>query len=154
MCSSDLGAERLAAAGAVHGAPVFRVEGNNVLDVLAGVALARRAALAASAPALVVADTFRMGGHATHDEAEGRRLLPEALFEHYGRRDPVRMFRAFLSQGHEAGGARWEGVSAARLDAVEAGVEEEVRAAEARALESHRVARPDPASAAAGVFGN
>lgn len=142
------GEERLARLGGGYGVSTFRVDGNNVLDVFAATALARKEALAASRPVLVLADTFRMGGHATHDEGESRRILPAGLFAHYGRRDPVRCYRAFLRQGG-AGGAP---VADAVLDEIEARVESEVERAGREALASQRAAPPDPASAGEGVF--
>src|SRR3989449_9188105 len=47
-------------------------------------------------PALLVAETFRMGGHATHDEREARDTFPAALFEHWGKRDPIGMYEEYL----------------------------------------------------------
>ena len=131
------------------GFPTRRVDGNNVLDVFAATALAREEALATERPVFLLADTFRMGGHATHDEDEGRRLLPARLFEHYGRRDPVRTYRAFLARG----GAGGEPVAEAELSEIESRVEAEVEDAVRAALESQRNARPDPADAGEGVFG-
>ena len=90
------GEERLAQLGGGYGIPSLRVDGNNVLDVFAATTLARKEALAMSRPVFLLADTFRMGGHATHDEGASRRILPAELFVHYGRRDPVRTYRAFL----------------------------------------------------------
>ena len=140
-------ASRLAALGTAYGVPAYPADGNNVLDVFAATRLAREAALGAASPALVLADTFRMGGHATHDEGESRKLLPPELFEHYGKRDPVRLYRAFL-----AGGGAGAPVAESALDAIERAVEEEVRIAEADALHSRRTARPDPDDAVRGVF--
>ena len=148
------GEERLRAAGGLYGAPLAEVDGNNVLEVFAAVSLARQRALESSAPALVLAHTFRMGGHATHDEGVSRRILPAELFEYHGRRDPVRVFGAFLRRGSPASeGLGWPGVDGARLEEIERRVEAEVREAESAALESHRRRRPDPATARLGVFG-
>ena len=133
--------------GDFWGRPTLAADGNNVLDVWAAVKLARRRALA-SGPAIVVADTCRMGGHATHDEDQTRKLLPAALLAHYGRRDPVRLYRAWLARG----GAAQPAVPAADLDAVEERVSEEVRAAERTALRAHRDAPLNPAGARDGVF--
>lgn len=142
------GAARLEALGAAYGVQSLTADGNHVLDVYAAVAEARRAALDGASPVVVVAHTFRMGGHATHDEGLSRELLPDELFEHYGRRDPVRWYRAFLRRG----GAGGEPVPESELAALEARVEAETRAAEAAALASQRSARPDPETAAEGVF--
>ena len=143
------GAGRLAQLGGGYGISSLRADGNNVLDVFAATALARKEALAASRPVFVIADTFRMGGHATHDEGESRKILPADLFVHYGRRDPVRTYRAFLRQG----GAGGEPVPDAVLDEIEARVEAEVANAEREALSSQHTARPDPGGAGEGVFG-
>lgn len=143
------GEGRLAQLGGGYGISSLRADGNNVLDVFAATALARKEALAASRPVFVIADTFRMGGHATHDEGESRKILPADLFVHYGRRDPVRTYRAFLRQG----GAGGEPVADAVLDEIEARVEAEVANAEREALSSQRTARPDPGGAGEGVFG-
>lgn len=143
------GEERLARLGDGYGVSTLRVDGNNVLDVFAATTLARQEALAASRPVFVLADTFRMGGHATHDEGESRRILPAELFVHYGRRDPVRTYRAFLRQG----GAGREPVADAALEEIEARVEAEVADAEREALSSQRTRRPDPDGAGEGVFG-
>ena len=142
------GEERLAQLGAGYGVPTFRVDGNNVLDVFAATALARADVREHRRPAFLLAETFRMGGHATHDEGESRRILPAALFEHYGRRDPVRTYRAFLRRG----GAGNEPVAESVLNDIEARVDAEIETAEREALESHRSARPDPAGAGEGVF--
>ena len=141
-------AERLAQLGNGYGISSLMVDGNNVLDVFAATALARDEALAASRPVFVLADTFRMGGHATHDEGESRRILPADLFVHYGRRDPLRTYRAFL----RLGGAGFEPVAEAVLEEIETRVEAEVADAERAALSSQRSARPDPGGAGAGVF--
>lgn len=89
-----------------------------------------------------------MGGHATHDEGESRRILPDEQFAFYGRRDPVRTYRAFL----EKGGAGGPAVAGAVLSGIEARVEAEVASAERDALSSQGDARPDPAGAGEGAF--
>ncbi len=144
----DGAGERLAQLGGGYGISTLRVDGNNVLDVFAATALARKAALLESRPVFVLADTFRMGGHATHDEGESRRILPPELFAHYGRRDPVRAYRAFLRIGGAGGAPAAESV----LDELEARVGAEVESAEREAISSQRAARPDPAGAGEGVF--
>lgn len=143
------GEKRLAQLGGGYGVSSLRADGNNVLDVFAATTLAREEALAASRPVFVIADTFRMGGHATHDEGESRKILPAGLFVHYGRRDPVRTYRAFL----RLGGAGAEPVADAVLEEIETRVEAEVANAEREALASQRTNRPDPGRAGEGVFG-
>ena len=75
-----------------------------------------------------------MGGHATHDEREARETFSPELFEHWGRRDPVGLFEAYLAD---------EGVPASTLAEVEAAATDAVEAAAARAL-ACREDRPAP----------
>lgn len=118
-------------------------DGNNVLDAYALTALAVERCRRGEGPALLVAETFRMGGHATHDEAEARRTFRAELFADWGRRDPIGLYEEYLV---DCGMAREE------LAMVEAGVEREVEQAEADALESRRARMPAGESALAGVY--
>lgn len=119
---------------AAHGITALACDGNNVLDVYAATTLARRRCTHGDGPAVIVAETFRMGGHATHDEREARETFAAELFEHWGRRDPVGLFEAYLLE---------EGVPAATLADVEASATEAVERAAEEALAS-RDDRPPP----------
>ena len=119
---------------AAHGIRALRCDGNNVLDVYAATSLARERCVRGDGPGVVVAETFRMGGHATHDEREARDTFAADLFEHWGRRDPVGLFEAYLLE---------EGVSAETLAGVEAGATEAVERAAEEAL-AQRDDRPRP----------
>jgi len=121
----------------VYGIPSWSCDGNNVLDVYAATRLAAAACRRGEGPAAVVAETFRMGGHATHDEREARETFPAALFEAWGRRDPVGMYEAYLVD---------RGVPVAALDRIDADVTSEMDAAAAEALTS-RDRHPAPESA-------
>lgn len=112
--------------GEAYGVRALGVEGNHVLDVYAGIRMARRLCIEEARPVLVVAETFRMGGHATHDEGIGRRLLSPELFAWYGRRDPVRLFRNWLEESGRA--------DQTALEEAEREVEAEVEEAAAEAL--------------------
>ena len=118
-------------------------DGNNVLDAYALTALAVERCRRGEGPALLVAETFRMGGHATHDEAEARRTFDGEMFTRWGRRDPVALFEEHLADG---------GVARATLEGIEADVEAEIERAEAEALESRRLHMPAPESALIGVY--
>jgi pyruvate dehydrogenase E1 component alpha subunit/2-oxoisovalerate dehydrogenase E1 component alpha subunit len=118
-------------------------DGNNVLDAHALTALAVERCRRGEGPALLVADTFRMGGHATHDEAEARRTFDEEMFTRWGRRDPIALFEEHLVD---------EGVARSALEHVETEVESEIERAEAEALESRRAHMPQPESALVGVY--
>src|SRR5690348_17503686 len=80
--------------GITGGAGAF--DGNNVLDAYAATKLAADRCRRGEGPALLVAETFRMGGHATHDEREARETFPASLFEEWGRRDPIGQYEGYL----------------------------------------------------------
>lgn len=116
----------------MYGVAGDHADGNNVLDVWAATRVAAERARAGEGPTLLVVNTFRMGGHATHDEAEARRTFPAELFEHWGRRDPIGLYEEHLvSTGIER--ERLEAIEAEVTDAVEAAAET-VRAAKDEAL--------------------
>lgn len=104
----------------MYGVAGGHADGNNVLDVWAATRLAVERARAGDGPTLLVVDTFRMGGHATHDEAEARRTFPAELFEHWGRRDPIGLYEEYLIS---------TGIERERLEAIEAAVNEDIEAA-------------------------
>ena len=118
-------------------------DGNNVLDAYALTALAVERCRAGQGPALLIAETFRMGGHATHDEAEARRTFSAELFAEWGRRDPVALYEEHLVD---------RGIARDALLAAEAEVTEEVERAEAEALESRKESMPSGESAVIGVY--
>jgi len=118
-------------------------DGNNVLDAYALTALAVERCRRGEGPALLVAETFRMGGHATHDEAEARRTFDASLFAHWGKRDPIGMFEEHLVR---------TGISRERLAQAEAAVEAEVDAAETEAMKSKAEHVPEGQSAMGGVY--
>jgi TPP-dependent pyruvate/acetoin dehydrogenase alpha subunit len=121
----------------LYGIPSWSCDGNNVLDVYAVTKLAAARCRAGEGPAAVVAETFRMGGHATHDEREARETFPPELFEAWGRRDPVGLYEAHLAE---------HGVSAEVLEAIEEEVTVEMQRAADEALASRdRVPEPEAA---------
>jgi pyruvate dehydrogenase E1 component alpha subunit/2-oxoisovalerate dehydrogenase E1 component alpha subunit len=114
-------------------------DGNNVLDAYAATALAAERCRRGEGPAMLLGTTFRMGGHATHDEREARATLAPELFERWGRRDPIASYEEHLKA---------EGLPPARLEEVEEGVREEVEGAAREALAS-RERMPPPAGPSA-----
>lgn len=118
-------------------------DGNNVLDAYALAALAVERCRRGEGPALLVAETFRMGGHATHDEAEARETFDAELFAKWGRRDPVALYEEYLAD---------DGISRSTLAEVEAEVEGEVERAQEEALVSRRERMPAAESAVEGVY--
>jgi 2-oxoisovalerate dehydrogenase E1 component len=123
---------------AMYGMRGAWADGNNVLDVFAAVRIAADHARRGDGPTLLVVDTFRMGGHATHDEAEARETFPAELFAWWGRRDPIGMYEAWLTG---------EGIPPDRLTAIEDEESAAMDAAADRALEGRVERMPDAAAA-------
>jgi len=128
---------------AMYGAAGGAFDGNHVLDAFAATRVAADRARAGEGVTILVADTFRMGGHATHDEREARTLFSPEVFAQWGKRDPVGMYEAWLEG---------EGVSRDLLGDIEAEVSAEVDAAAEEAIRSRDSAMPAAESAAAGVY--
>lgn len=76
------------------GIPSVRVDGNDVLAVLAAVRSALDAARAGKGPRFIEAVTYRMAAHTTSDDAS--RYRPAAEEEDWARRDPIHRLRAHL----------------------------------------------------------
>ena len=125
-----------------YGIAGARFDGNNVLDAYAATKLAAARCRRGEGPALLVAETFRMGGHATHDEREARDTLPAALFAEWGKRDPIGMYEEHL---------KGDGTPAKRLEEIEALVTGEVERAVEAAVRS-REKMPPGESALEGVY--
>lgn len=112
---------------AAYGIPCWTADGNHVLDVWAATRLAVDRSRRGEGPGMVVAETFRMGGHATHDEREARETFAPELFAEWGRRDPIGLFECHL---------REEGLGDDDLAEVEEAVTAEMEAAATLARES------------------
>lgn len=119
-------------------------DGNNVLDAYAATRLAAARCRAGGGPVLLNAETFRMGGHATHDEQDARRMSPKEMYERWGRRDPIGLYEEYLKR---------RGFSADQLRAVEDRITEEVDRAAEEALESRETNMPKPETALDDVYG-
>lgn len=131
------GADTMESIPAAYGLPAQEADGNNVLDVFAATTLAVERCRSGEGPVIVVAETFRMGGHATHDEREARATFPADLFRSWGRRDPIGTY-----EEHLVG----RGMDRSRLEQVEAAVVEEIdRAAEEALRSKERVPPPESA---------
>jgi len=114
------------AMAAGYGVQALSCDGNNVLAVHAASRDAVTRCREDKGPVILTAKTFRMGGHATHDEAEGRALFAPEVFAHWGRRDPIGMYETWLTTTR--------GVAAATLARIEDQVTEEVEKAAEAAL--------------------
>ena len=124
--------------GRMYGIPLLSADGNNVLDVFAATRIAATRARAGGGATLLLVTTFRMGGHATHDEAEARRTFAAELFEHWGKRDPIGLYEEWLVT---------RGIARERLTQIEDAVIAEVDAAAETAAQARATALPDPAEA-------
>src|SRR5205814_824211 len=119
--------------GKAYGVESFICNGNNVLDVYAATRLAADLCRKGDGPAIVIAETFRMGGHATHDEREARTIFSPELFDYWGKRDPIGMYESYLETS---------GLSKNDLADVEARVIDELADAEKKALISRETRMP------------
>lgn len=137
------GAGSLADWPKMYGVAGGMFDGNHVLDAYAATKLAADRARAGEGVSLLLAETFRMGGHATHDEREARETFSPELFEHWGRRDPIGLYEEWLVG---------EGIARERLGEIEARVSAEVDAAGEEALASRENNMPAPESAVTGVY--
>jgi len=117
-------------------------DGNNVLDAYAATRVAAERCRRGDGPALLVAETFRMGGHATHDEREAHDTFPAATFEHWGKRDPIGMYEEYLKA---------DGITVKQLAEIEAAITAEVERAAEAAVQS-REKMPPGESALEGVY--
>jgi TPP-dependent pyruvate/acetoin dehydrogenase alpha subunit len=118
-------------------------DGNNVLDTYAATTIAADLARNGRGPVIVFAETFRMGGHATHDEREAREIAGPALFEYWGRRDPIAMYETYLES---------HGVPKTRLEETERYILQEVAEAEREALASLQHHMPSPETVMDSVY--
>jgi TPP-dependent pyruvate/acetoin dehydrogenase alpha subunit len=141
-----------------YGVGGLACDGNNVLDTWAAARILVDACRRGGGPCILTARTFRMGGHATHDEAEARRLFSPEDFRYWGRRDPIGSYEAWLIEDGPALDGRRRSAAARRqanealLSEAEARVAAEVEAAEQEALLSRRERMPDPEDAVRGVY--
>src|SRR5829696_5064460 len=90
------------------GFPGVRVDGNDVLAVLAVTRSALEAARTGQGPTLIEAFTYRMGAHTTSDDPTRYRLASE--LEMWRLRDPIERVKAYLSRSGEADAAFFESV--------------------------------------------
>ncbi len=126
-----------------YGMPGWSFDGNNVLDAYAATKLAADRCRSGDGPVMLAAETFRLGGHATHDEREAREVLPPELFEAWGKRDPIGLYEEHL---------KLHGVPPERLEEIEAEASDEVQRAAEEALRSREQNTPSAESAVLGVY--
>lgn len=126
-----------------YGVPGASCDGNNVLDAFAATRIAADRCRSGDGPFILTARTFRMGGHATHDEREARSVLQAPMFEWWGRRDPIGLYEEYLKA---------MGRDEAQLASIEADVAAEVDQEAAIALASRGEREAPPESAVDDVY--
>ncbi|MGY1632682.1 pyruvate dehydrogenase (acetyl-transferring) E1 component subunit alpha [Geodermatophilus sp. SYSU D01186] len=92
------------------GFPGVRVDGNDVLAVLAVTRAALQAAREGQGPTFIEAFTYRMGAHTTSDDPTRYRLASE--LEEWKLRDPIARLKAYLSRSGAADAAFFDSVEA------------------------------------------
>ncbi|ALE93959.1 pyruvate dehydrogenase [Arthrobacter alpinus] len=100
-----------------YGIPSLRVDGNDVLAVLAATRWAATRARSGGGPSFIEAVTYRMGAHTTADDPTRYRGVTE--LEEWRGKDPIARLRAFL-QGRGKLDAGQEAALEAKADAVAA----------------------------------
>jgi pyruvate dehydrogenase E1 component alpha subunit/2-oxoisovalerate dehydrogenase E1 component alpha subunit len=109
----------IAARAAAYGVAGEIVDGNDVLAVYEATRRAVERARGGGGPTLIETKTFRMKGHAEHDDAG---YVPAELFEAWKKKDPIDRFERHLV----GGGLATEDDLAAIVAAIDAQLDEEV----------------------------
>ncbi|MEN8143510.1 MAG: thiamine pyrophosphate-dependent dehydrogenase E1 component subunit alpha [Gemmatimonadota bacterium] len=122
--TSEAAVERWLDVAEAYGVPCAEVDGNDVLQVydeaVAAVARARRG----EGMTLIVAETYRMLGHAQHD---AQKYAASEELERWRDRDPIALFEAYLIESGFA--------ERAQLDKLKSDVEKEIAQAAAAVIE-------------------
>jgi pyruvate dehydrogenase E1 component alpha subunit/2-oxoisovalerate dehydrogenase E1 component alpha subunit len=77
-----------------YGVPAKTVDGNDVVAVYAATREAVHRARSGAGPTLIEAKTFRMRGHAEHDDAF---YVPKELTAQWERRDPIQLLLGYMT---------------------------------------------------------
>jgi TPP-dependent pyruvate/acetoin dehydrogenase alpha subunit len=91
--ASQLKIKDLAQRASAYGVPARIVDGNDVLAVYEASRAMIEAARGGAGPQLLEVKTFRMKGHAEHDDAS---YVPKELFEQWKAKDPIDRFERHL----------------------------------------------------------
>lgn len=130
-----------------YGLTGLTCDGNNILDVHAVSMQAVARCREGKGPVMLTASTFRMGGHATHDEAEARDLFPAETFAWWGKRDPIGMYETWLVEETAV-----TGVDRQLLESIEQDVTREVEQAASAALESRKLTQATGQDVLRGIY--
>ncbi len=94
--SEQFACESLADRAKGYGIEGFKIDGNDVMEVMNTITEARKLALEGK-PVLIEAMTFRMRGH---EEASGTHYVPDILFKDWAEKDPILRFEQYLESHH------------------------------------------------------
>jgi TPP-dependent pyruvate/acetoin dehydrogenase alpha subunit len=111
--SRQMRIKNIATRAAAYGIPGEIVDGNDVLAVYEATKRAVDRARAGGGPSLIEAKTFRMKGHAEHDDAG---YVPKHLFEEWREKDPLARFERHLLGNGLASEADLQAITA-KIDA-------------------------------------
>ncbi|HEX3529678.1 MAG TPA: thiamine pyrophosphate-dependent dehydrogenase E1 component subunit alpha [Thermoanaerobaculia bacterium] len=136
--SKQMKVKSIATRAGAYGIPGESLDGNDVLAVYEGVKRAVERARSGGGPTLIEARTFRMKGHAEHDDAG---YVPKEQFEEWKKKDPIERFERHLL--HHAMATEDE------LRQITTAIDEELSAEVERALASPF---PPPERAFEGVY--
>ncbi len=136
--SKQMKVKSIATRAGAYGIPGESVDGNDVLAVYEGVKRAVERARSGGGPTLIEARTFRMKGHAEHDDAG---YVPKEMFEEWKKKDPIERFERHLL-GHAM-------ATEDELRQITTAIDEELSAEVERALASPF---PPPERAFEGVY--
>lgn len=136
--SMQMNVKDLVVRAQAYNIPGFMIDGNDVLEVYRTAKKAIDYARAGNGPSLIEVKTFRMRGHAEHDDAS---YVPKELFEEWRKKDPIDRHVRFLKD-HDL-------MTDAEHRALQARIDQEIRDAEEFALSSPM---PEGPTALRGVF--
>lgn len=105
--SRQMKIQHLAQRASAYGIPARIVDGNDVLAVYEATRAAVTVARQGGGPQFLEVKTFRMKGHAEHDDAS---YVPRELFEYWRARDPIERFERHLLREGVASEAELEAV--------------------------------------------
>ncbi|GAC1444576.1 MAG: thiamine pyrophosphate-dependent dehydrogenase E1 component subunit alpha [Chloroflexota bacterium] len=80
---------------AAYGIPGHTIDGNNVISVYRATRHALKRAREGHGPTLIEVKTFRMRGHAEHDDAF---YVPKNTLAHWETRDPIKLLVAYMEE--------------------------------------------------------
>ena len=94
-CTSEAAVRDWCDVAGAYGVPAIGVDGNDVLEVLDAASQALARARAGDGMSIIVAETYRMLGHAQHD---AQKYVPPEELEEWRQRDPIARFEAYLEE--------------------------------------------------------